>query len=424
MKIVIPIEFYRKGGVERVIISLIPNLLPFVEQIILLLPREEIAYFQSLLPDSEKLVYEDFAFYKNSLDSKIFAFYNLLSSFYKTIKLEEIHALFSRRLARLRIESRINQVIDRYGADRCFYPIINRVTPPNIKVPLSGLAHDLFWRFAPLTYSESYREIYEEPLKEWLDKAAIIFTNSRKTKNEILQVFPNATYERKLKAIPLAGSIERPFTGNISPESSIVTFYYPSSFGIYKDHLTLLKAAIQLARKDLNFKIVLIGKETDSLVNGKLQLSQQSKTGEYREYLEECHRIYAENRDLIERYIEGLGYQDYETIEDYYRTCSCVVFPSKYEGFGLAIAEAIVRGIPVIASDLEVFREQIELYNGSDRARFFPATDADALAARLEQFIREPIPRLRTEDIPAKINLWTWEDVAKEYIAILQENAR
>ncbi|MEG3436617.1 glycosyltransferase [Pannus brasiliensis CCIBt3594] len=424
MKIVIPIEFYRKGGVERVIISLIPNLLPFVEQIIFLIPRGQIPYFQSVLPESEKFVYEDFAFYKNSVEPKIFALYDLLAAFYKTIKLERIHELFSRRLVRLRIEARINQVIDRYGADHCFYPMINRVTPPNLKVPLSGLSHDLFWRFAPLTYSESYRETYDELLKEWLDKADIIFTNSRKTKNEILRVFPNATYERKIKAIPLAGSIDRPSTENTPERSDPVTFYYPSSFGIYKDHLTLVKAAVKLARKDLNFKIVLIGKETDSLLNGKLQLSQQSKTEEYRDYLEECNRIHAENREIIDRYIEGLGYQDYETLEFYYRICSCVVFTSKYEGFGLALAESIVRGIPAIVSDLEVFREQVELYNCGDRTRFFPAGDADALADRLEEFIRAPIPRLLPEDIPSKINLWTWEDVAKEYIATFQENAR
>jgi len=41
MKIVIPILFYRKGGVERVIISLIPSLLEYVEQIIIVLPRND-----------------------------------------------------------------------------------------------------------------------------------------------------------------------------------------------------------------------------------------------------------------------------------------------------------------------------------------------------------------------------------------------
>lgn len=424
MKIVIPIEFYRKGGVERVIISLIPNLLPFVQQIIVILPRKEIEYFRSLLPDSDKLIYEDFAFYKNSLEPKFIYFYESLARIYKTLRLTSAYTAMSRRIERIRIEARITQVIRRYKADHCLYAIINRTYPPNVNVTLSGIAYDLFWRFAPLTYSESYRETYEEPLKEWLDKGDLVFTISRKTKEDILKIFPNFTYERKLQAVPLAGFVDSSPINDTIGRSDTVTFYYPSSFGIYKDHLTLIKAGIQLAREGLNFKIVFIGKETDSLVNGKLRLSQQLKTEEYGEYLEECNALYRENSEILDRYFEGLGYRDYETLEENYRTCSCVVFPSRYEGFGLAIAEAIVRGIPVIASDLDVFKEQVDLYNCPDRVRFYPAGNADELADRLREFILSPLPRISPEDIPSKIHLWTWEDVARQYIDLLQANAR
>ena len=178
-----------------------------------------------------------------------------------------------------------------------------------------------------------------------------------------------------------------------------------------------------LAKKGLKFQIVFIGKETDNLVSGNLQLSQQSQTQEYQDYLKECTRLYRENQEIFESHIKGLGYQDYETLQFYYQTCSSVVFPSKYEGFGLAIAEAILQGIPVIASDLEVFQEQVELYNCPERVQFYPRGDADSLANCLEQFILNPIPRLLPEDIPNKINLWTWEDVAKKYVELLKENA-
>lgn len=424
MKIVIPIEFYRKGGVERVIISLIPNLLEFAEKIIVLMPRNDIQYFQSMMPASEKLIYEDFAFYKNSFDPKLFYLYNLILKGYKLFGLTELQTQFSRRITRLRIEARINQVIRRHRADHCLYAIINRITPPKVNAPLSGIAYDLFWRFAPLTYSETYQASYSIPLKEWLEQADLIFTISQKTKDDILKVFPNAAYANKLKAVPLAGFANPSTTTDPLTPTEVITFYYPSSFGIYKDHLTLIKAGIQLAQKGLKFKIVFMGKETDSLVNGNLQLTQQSKTGEYPQYLEDCNRTYRENKAIIDQYIEGLGYQDYETLESYYRTCSCVVFPSKYEGFGLAIAEAIVQGIPVIASDLEVFKEQVDLYKCRDRVRFYQAGDADELADRLEAFILKPLPRLLPEEIPSTINPWTWENVAKKYITLLEENTR
>jgi glycosyltransferase involved in cell wall biosynthesis len=257
-----------------------------------------------------------------------------------------------------------------------------------------------------------------------LDKADLVFTISRKTRDDILKVFPGATYASKLKAVPLAGSVPSfsPGSEAIAPET--ITFYYPSSFGIYKDHLTLIEAAIELARKGLKFKVILIGEATDSLVSGNVRLSQQFKTREYRDYLEDCNRVYRENREIFEGYFAGLGYRDYETLEANYRTCSCVVFPSRYEGFGLAIAEGIVRGIPVIASDLEVFKEQVELYRCGDRVRFFPMGNAVALAGLLEDFIRNPLPRLSPEGIPARIALRTWDDVAGEYFTFLQDSGR
>ncbi|NCR35143.1 MAG: glycosyltransferase family 4 protein [Microcystis aeruginosa S11-01] len=423
MKIVIPIVFYRKGGVERVIISLIPSLLEYVEQIIIVLPRNDIEYFKSLMPDSDKLIYEDFAFYPQSFETKLIYFYGLLANFYKTLRLTSIYRLFFRRIELLRIEARINQIIKRYQADHCLYGMTNRISPPNVKVTLSGIIYDVFWQFAPLTYSESYQEPYNEVLKEWLDKADLLFTISQKTKDDVLKVFPNATYASKLKPVPLAGFVEQSNPKSDLVKSELVTFYFPSSFGIYKDHLTLLKAAIKLAKQGLKFQIVFIGKETDNLVSGNLQLSQQSKTQEYQDYLKECTRVYRENQEIFESHIKGLGYQDYETLQFYYQTCSCVVFPSKYEGFGLAIAEAILQGIPVIASDLEVFQEQVELYNCPERVQFYPRGDAESLANCLEQFILNPIPRLLPEDIPNKINLWTWEDVAKKYVELLKENA-
>jgi hypothetical protein len=49
----------------------------------------------------------------------------------------------------------------------------NRISPPNVKVTLSGIIYDVFWQFAPLTYSESYQEPYNEALKEWLNQCRV-----------------------------------------------------------------------------------------------------------------------------------------------------------------------------------------------------------------------------------------------------------
>jgi glycosyltransferase involved in cell wall biosynthesis len=182
-----------------------------------------------------------------------------------------------------------------------------------------------------------------------------------------------------------------------------------------------MKATIKLAEKQLNFKVIFIGKETDSLVNGKLELSQQSSTQEYKKYLEECAQVYQIHRDIITTYIEGLGYCDYEEVEKGYQTCSCVLMPSVYEGFGLAVSEALMWGIPVIASDLEVYKEQVELYESEERVQFYKPGDAEKLAFCMENFISNPIPRLSAEEVKEKMTLWTWDDVARKYVSLLEE---
>jgi glycosyltransferase involved in cell wall biosynthesis len=284
-----------------------------------------------------------------------------------------------------------------------------------------GISYDLFWHFAPLTYPESYVNLYDQRLLMWLQKADLILTISQKTRDDILTIFPKDQFENKIKAIPLAGFPSHEVKRSLETSSeNLITFYFPSSFGIYKDHLTLLKAGVKLAAKGLNFKIVLLGKETDSLVNGELQLSQQSKTQEYQDYFQECTQLYQENQDIFTQYFAGLGYCEYEQVEHCYETCSCVVAPSQYEGFGLAVSEAIVRGLPVIASDLEVFQEQIDLYQCPDRIELFPQGDADALATCMEHFILNPKQKLSAEEVTERFSHWTWQEVAQKYVELMQ----
>jgi glycosyltransferase involved in cell wall biosynthesis len=98
--------------------------------------------------------------------------------------------------------------------------------------------------------------------------------------------------------------------------------------------------------------------------------------------------------------------------------------PSKYEGFGLAVSEAIVRGLPVIASDLDVFREQVNLYQCPDRVQFFPVENAAALAECMENFIKNPLAKLATSEIEERFAHWTWDAVAQAYIKALQSSQK
>jgi glycosyltransferase involved in cell wall biosynthesis len=64
------------------------------------------------------------------------------------------------------------------------------------------------------------------------------------------------------------------------------------------------------------------------------------------------------------------------------------LFPSRWEGFGLALAEAAAAGVPVIASDLPVLREMLS----DDEATFVPAADVSAWTQAIQAALADPAP--------------------------------
>jgi glycosyltransferase involved in cell wall biosynthesis len=69
-----------------------------------------------------------------------------------------------------------------------------------------------------------------------------------------------------------------------------------------------------------------------------------------------------------------------ERLAELYRRASALVYPSRMEGFGLPVAEAMASGCPVVASDLDCIREF-----AGDVPLYAPPGDAAALAAAIEQ---------------------------------------
>ena len=69
-----------------------------------------------------------------------------------------------------------------------------------------------------------------------------------------------------------------------------------------------------------------------------------------------------------------------EQLARLYASALALVVPSRYEGFGLPLVEAMACGCPVVASDIEVFREVADT-----AADYFPVGDAEMLASSLER---------------------------------------
>ena len=133
---------------------------------------------------------------------------------------------------------------------------------------------------------------------------------------------------------------------------------------------------------------------------------------------------YREYRDRVLSSLPGLGLRLDDdvvllgTVPDaelpgWYTAADVLAFPSTKEGWGLAVLEAMSAGLPVVASDLPVFREYLR--PGQD-ALMVPVDDAGALATALGTVLDDAAlaGRLRTagHEVCAR---FTWARCAAEH---------
>ena len=132
------------------------------------------------------------------------------------------------------------------------------------------------------------------------------------------------------------------------------------------------------------------------------------------DYRHELERFDARVRELgVAEHVRVLGALEPDVIERLFRAADVFAFPSVKEGFGLAALEALAAGLPVVASDIDVFRGF--LVDG-ESALLAPVGDAAALAAGLERVARDRGlgARLRRGG-HAVAERYTWDASAAEH---------
>jgi alpha-1,3-rhamnosyl/mannosyltransferase len=110
--------------------------------------------------------------------------------------------------------------------------------------------------------------------------------------------------------------------------------------------------------------------------------------------------------------VELRGWSDERALRALYRTAAVVAYPSLYEGFGLPVLEAMASGAPVVSSDIPALREV-----AGDAAVFFPARDAEALAAALGRALQdEALSGSLRERGLARAREFTWRRSAELHV--------
>ncbi len=134
---------------------------------------------------------------------------------------------------------------------------------------------------------------------------------------------------------------------------------------------------------------------------------------DYAAYREEAYGALPGLGLELGRDIVVLGTIDDPDIRRWYRSADALAFPSTKEGFGLAVLEAVCADLPVVASDLPVFREYLV---HERNALLAPVGDSAALAAELRRVIDDAAlrDRLRT-NARELIGRFSWDAAATSH---------
>ncbi|HVN68154.1 MAG TPA: glycosyltransferase family 1 protein [Candidatus Binatia bacterium] len=114
--------------------------------------------------------------------------------------------------------------------------------------------------------------------------------------------------------------------------------------------------------------------------------------------------------------IVELGHVDDDVLAALYRGCAALAFPSRYEGFGLPVLEAMRYGAPVIAARASAVPE-----TAGDAACYVPPEDDAALAEAILHIFEDAAyaQELRRRGPPHAAG-FTWESTAARTLAVIE----
>lgn len=108
------------------------------------------------------------------------------------------------------------------------------------------------------------------------------------------------------------------------------------------------------------------------------------------------------------------GAVPHERLTPFYRSADCFVFPSRSEGLGLTMLEAMACGCPVIASDLPAVRDAI---TSGENGILVPPDDPRAIAEQIHRLHADPpyALRLARNARETAATKFDWEAAAERY---------
>ena len=259
--------------------------------------------------------------------------------------------------------------------------------------------HDMFPITQPECFSFLYRIYFRLILKKTIRIADTLIYNSEETKHSTETCFPEAKKKKNFIGYIIMDS------ENLSCDVSLCSkeiqdlaqgdyFLYVGNMEKRKGVDILLAGYEKYVESGGGAALYLVGKRREKDIDVQID-----------EAVRNLHKL---------RYVGYVGEQEKKFL---LKNCSAFVFPSRAEGFGIGVLEAMQYGKPVIASDLSIFKEIV----GESIHYFEMAGTAEEQAERLASQLREYHHQIDSVQYAQCLNRYSAEVLGKRFVEILDE---
>ena len=261
----------------------------------------------------------------------------------------------------------------------------NYVVPPGYRGRSVVTVHDLSFESMPWLMGRRDRMLFRRFVPASARRADRVLAVSENTKRDLAEHY--GISEDKIVVTP--NGVDPVFRPNGSTPKRPPYALFVGGIQPRKDPLAAIEA---LALVDGELNLVVVGAE---------------KRGG-----EEVRRTV--RRLGLEQRVHFAGHVEHDELAALYRGAACLVFPSRYEGFGLPVLEAMASGTPVVAAAAGAVPEV-----AGDAAILVEPGDTQAIADGVQRAIAE-----RDSFVAAgleRASLFSWAETARRTLAVYRE---
>jgi glycosyltransferase involved in cell wall biosynthesis len=227
--------------------------------------------------------------------------------------------------------------------------------------------------------------------REHILAADAILCVSESTRQDLLALYPELSVPVLVTPLGVSGEFN---PGKEGPTEHGGYFLFVGNRGGYKNFDLLMDAYAEISHQS-SADLVLVG--------GGAIRPLETKRFRQLGVEDRIRQVTPSNRELVKLY----------------RNAICLVFPSKYEGFGLPTVEAMASGCPTLLADTPALIEV-----GGGAGEYFPADDPAVLALKMTRMELDSAFRMRTRSHGLqRSSLFDWSKTAlrtrDSYTAVL-----